>query len=98
MRGLWCGRDYLDLAGGEHHVERGGELGVPVRIRWVNPRPASARSALSSRASCVAQAAVGNRVVPGNRPGAGVRAPWDGSTYGRVWGVLQVGAPAADPD
>jgi hypothetical protein len=34
------------------------------RITWVNPRPASARSAVSSRASCVAQAAVGNRVTP----------------------------------
>lgn len=30
------------------------------RIRWVNPHPASARLAVSSRASCVAQAAVGS--------------------------------------
>jgi hypothetical protein len=63
-RRLRRGRHHFDPTGSEDRVERGRELESRSLIRWVNFFPVSDRSAVSSRASWVAQAAVGNRVTP----------------------------------
>jgi len=49
---------------GEHGVEGAGEFAVPVRIRCEKRCPASSRSAVRSRASCVSHAPYGYRVTP----------------------------------
>src|ERR1039458_9729349 len=56
--------DGLDTDRGEHLVEAGGELGVPVADEEPNRRPASSRSEAKLRATCVIHGPFGLVVAP----------------------------------